>query len=239
MKSAAGSAFLGGIFLMVALLGQSFAQDATITLRKGIYAPGEEIYVGFTALPDFADNAWIGIIPSNVPHGRESVNDQHDIAYQYLHKKTSGMLTFVAPLQEGNYDFRMHNTDSSDGVEVASVSFTVQASPYPQQASLTLQKGVFAPDEEILVSFTAPPGFADNAWVGIIPSNVPHGKESVNDQHDISYQYLEKNTSGVLTFIAPLQEGNYDFRMHNTDSSDGVEVASVSFTVSTVSGMKP
>jgi len=85
------------------------------------------------------------------------------------------VLTFIAPLQEGNYDFRMHNTDSSDGVEVASVSFTVQGSLLPQEASITLQKNVFAPGEEILVSFAAPPGFADNAWIGIIPSDVPHG----------------------------------------------------------------
>ena len=142
------------------------------------------------------------------------------------------MLTFIAPLQEGNYDFRMHYTDSSDGVEVASVSFTVQGSLLPQEASITLQKNVFAPGEEILVSFAAPPGFADNAWIGIIPSDVPHGRESVNDQHDISYLYLHKKTLGELKFTAPSQEGSYDFRMHNTDSSDGVEVASVSFTVS-------
>ena len=232
LRSAVKNIFLGGCLLLAVFLGSAIAQDASITLRKSIYAPGEEIYVSFTALPDFAENAWIGIIPSNVPHGKESVNDQYDISYQYLEKNTSGVLTFIAPLQEGNYDFRMHNTDSSDGVEVASVSFTVQGSLLPQEASITLQKNVFAPGEEILVSFAAPPGFADNAWIGIIPSDVPHGRESVNDQHDISYLYLHKKTLGELKFTAPSQEGSYDFRMHNTDSSDGVEVASVSFTVS-------
>ena len=125
LRSAVKNIFLGGCLLLAVFLGLAIAQDASITLRKGIYAPGEEIYVSFTALPDFADNAWIGIIPSDVPHGRESVNDQHDISYLYLHKKTLGELKFTAPSQEGSYDFRMHNTDSSDGVEVASVSFTV------------------------------------------------------------------------------------------------------------------
>lgn len=239
MRSAVKSVFLGGCLLLAVFYGSAIAQDATITLRKGIYAPGEEIYVGFTASADFADNAWIGIIPSNVPHGREAVNDQHDIAYMYLHKKASGMLTFTAPFQEGTYDFRMHNTDSSDGVEVASVSFTVQGSLAPQQASMMLPKTVFAPGEEILVNFVAPPGFADRAWVGIIPSDVPHGKESVNDKHDISYLYLHRKTSGELKFTAPSQEGTYDFRMHNTDSSDGIEVASVTFTVSTSGSLKP
>jgi len=117
------------------------------------------------------------------------------------------VLTFIAPLQEGNYDFRMHNTDSSDGVEVASVSFTVQGSLLPQEASITLQKNVFAPGEEILVSFAAPPGFADNAWIGIIPSDVPHGRESVNDQHDISYLYLHKKTLGRTQVYGPIPGG--------------------------------
>ena len=86
VRSAVRNIFLGGCRIIKMNLGSAIAQDASITLRKGIYAPGEEIYVSFTALPDFAENAWIGIIPSNVPHGKESVNDQYDISYQYLEK---------------------------------------------------------------------------------------------------------------------------------------------------------
>lgn len=86
LRSAVKNIFLGGCLLLAVFLGLAIAQDASITLRKGIYAPGEEIYVSFTALPDFAENAWIGIIPSNVPHSKESVNDQYDISYQYLEK---------------------------------------------------------------------------------------------------------------------------------------------------------
>jgi hypothetical protein len=66
--------------------------------------------------------------------------------------------------------------------------------------------------------------------VGIIPSEVPHGSESVNDRNDLTYQYLRGRTGGVLTFRAPPAPGNYDFRMNDSDNG-GRELASVPFKV--------
>lgn len=99
-------------------------------------------------------------------------------------------------------------------------------------ASLKLTRDRYAPSEAIVVNFTAPEGYADNAWIGIIPSWVPHGSEAENDRHDLSYQYLQKRVSGGMTFIAPKEPGEYDLRMHDTDHN-GREVASVSFRVYT------
>jgi hypothetical protein len=202
-------------------------QGATLTLDKTTFMPGEKANVHFTAPSTFEGNAWIGIIPSNVAHGSEAENDKHDLAYQYLNKKVSGTMAFEVPAKPGSYDFRMHDTDS-DGKEVASVTFTVAGGD--GKAMLKLDKTVFAPGDKIMVSFTAPATFKDNAWIGIIPSNVPHGSEAENDKHDLTYQYLKKKVAGTLTFKAPEKPGAYDFRMHDTDS-DGKEVASVSFTV--------
>jgi len=67
------------------------------------------------------------MIPSKVPHGDENVNDQHDIQYQYLQKKGSGVMKFVAPPEGGAYDFRLNSSDS-DGVEITSVTFQVGGS---------------------------------------------------------------------------------------------------------------
>ncbi|MFH1148833.1 MAG: hypothetical protein V1736_14170, partial [Pseudomonadota bacterium] len=78
--------------------------------------------------------------------------------------------------------------------------------------------------------FSAPGYFARDAWVGIIPSHIAHGSEAENDKYDVTYQYLEKRTSGVLVFQAPKESGQWDLRMHDTDGN-GREVASVSFTV--------
>jgi hypothetical protein len=220
-------------------------QGGALYLEKTQFAPGEEIRVSFRASADYAGSAWVGIIPSSVPHGSEAVNDQHDITYQYLEKRTSGVLVFRAPAHSGAYDFRMHDRDDN-GKEVASVSFRVSegspaapepptATPKPQTAAagavgLRLEGTTFAPGADVRVAFWAPPGFQANAWIGIIPSDVPHGSEGVNDQHDLTYQYLNNRAAGELVFKAPDQPGAYDFRMHDRDDN-GAEVASVSFRV--------
>ena len=219
--------------LLLFVFGNSFAAAQSIELDKNYFFPGEEIKVFFSSPGDFADNAWIGIIPSHVQHGSESLNDKYDLSYQYIKKRTSGTLSFKAPLQAGSYDFRMHDKDNN-GREVTSVSFTVSKS----ESSLHLNKNDFIPGEEIQVQFTSPDNFADNAWVGMIPSHVQHGSESINDENDLTYQYLKKRTSGILTFKAPSKAGSYDLRMHDKDNN-GREVTSVSFTVSSskVSGL--
>jgi hypothetical protein len=100
----------------------------------------------------------------------------------------------------------------------------------PSAPSLAIDKDVYAPGETITVTFLAPAGLPTNAWVGIIPSSVPHGDEAQNDTYDYSYQYLNGIASGTLTFSAPSVPGAYDFRMNDSDSN-GKEIASVSFTV--------
>jgi hypothetical protein len=68
-------------------------------------------------------------------------------------------------------------------------------------------------------------------FTGTIPSKVAHGSEAVNDTNDFAYQYLKNRTSGTFVFKAPTQQGNYDFRMNDTDNN-GREVSSVSFIIS-------
>lgn len=100
----------------------------TLTLSKNLFTPGEVITVKYVALPEYETNAWIGIIPSSVKHGSESLNDQHDVVYKYLRKSTGGEMSFNAPGTPGDYDLRMNDTDNN-GVEVASVSFKVAGDP--------------------------------------------------------------------------------------------------------------
>jgi hypothetical protein len=207
------------------------ADQSPLRLDKTSFAPGDQITVHFTTPAVFPPDAWIGIIPSQAPHGSESENDKYDLTYQYMGGQSAGTLVFPAPVQPGSYDFRMHDTDNN-GREVASITFTVGgAVAAPQsQSPLRLDKTSFAPGEQIVVHFTTPGNFADNAWIGIIPSNVPHGNESENDRYDLSYQYLKGRNSGSLAFRAPAQAGSYDFRMHDTDNN-GKETASITFNV--------
>ncbi len=203
------------------------ADPGTLNLAKKVYQPFEEVVVDFTARPDYADTAWIGLIPSDVPH-TEAESDDHDVAYQYIHKQTAGQMTFKAPRTEGSWDFRMFNTDVN-GKETAAVTFAVKGDLGP--GTLALEKEVFAPGEPIHLRFTAGERFLPQAWVGLFGAEVPHDKSGPSDEHDVAYQYLSGRVEGTLDFRAPYEAGAYDFRMFDSADSDGEEVASSPFKV--------
>jgi hypothetical protein len=211
--------------VVVARVCSAQDQAPTLVLDKESYLTAEPITVRFTAPADYSPDAWVGLIPSDVPHGEESVNDQYDITYYYLAGNTEGEIEFEAPKQPGYYDIRMNDNDSG-GKEVASATFEV----VDREPSLTLEKTEFEPGEMMIVSFTASSGYGNDAWVGIVRSDVPHGDEVVNDQNNLGWLYLNGQVLGLLTFNAPEEPGEYDLRMHNTDVN-GVEVACISFSV--------
>jgi len=206
--------------------------EAILRLDRTNFSPNEAITVHFMIKGNVSDTAWIGIIPTEIPHGDEVENDAHDLSYQYLDGQMEGDLTFTVPDSPGSYDFRMYDTDSDNGQEIAYVSFTVTPNefvPHPE-AELILSQTSFAPGDTIAVQFKALPNFSTNAWIGIVPSDIPHGQEEVNDFNHIDYQYLDGQMSGELTFVAPQDTGSYDFRMHDTDSQ-GSEITFVTFQV--------
>lgn len=230
---------LSGCQLFPFTHGQNNTSSAGINqllIDKDEFKPGEEVYVSYNTAEPLPENAWIGIIPAFTPHGNEAENDKHDVSYRYLSGSTAGKMTFKAPTQPGIYDFRLNSSDNNGKELAASKPFKVKRPPATEtmenvEVWLRLDKTTpFRPGEEIVVRFQANPNYNDNAWVGIIPSSVAHGDEALNDQYDMTYQYLSKRSAGELRFTAPTEPGYYDLRMHDTDNS-GREVASVSFSV--------
>ncbi len=204
--------------------------SATMQLSKTNLISGEPFTVKFNTKVQLAKRAWMGIIPSEIPHGDEGRNDAHDISYKYLNGEKSGERKFVAPPKPGSYDMRLHDTDDN-GTEIASITFTVSGST----GSVSINKKEFHTAEEIIVSFSTPTKLNNRAWVGIVPSDIPHGSESRNDRFDVAYKYLNGETSGIRTFYAPTKPGTYDFRLNDSDNN-GNEIASVSFRVSKAAG---
>ena len=196
--------------------------------EKEEFEAGADVKVKFTAA-NVPKDAWIGVIPSDVEHGDADRNDDHDVSYKYLEGKAKGTMTFKAPDEAGEYDFRLNEKDDKGGKELASVSFTVKEDE--SKGKLTLKKKTFKTGEEIKLTFKAPKGLPDNAWIGLIPSDVPHGDADKNDDHDVSYKYLKGKTKGSMTFNAPSKAGKYDLRLNNQDNTGGKELTSVSFTV--------
>lgn len=105
--------------------------------------------------------------------------------------------------------------------------------PIEFDGSITLDKSDYTPEEAIVVSLTVNTPVDETAWVGIIPSETPHGLEVESDAVDISYEYLTNMTDGQITLVAPAAPGQYDVRLFNSDNERiGVELAFVSITVS-------
>ncbi len=199
----------------------------TLTLTKTELEPGEEVMLDFKAEGTIGSNAWIGLIPSNIEHGNESKNDENDLSYQYLGTRTSGSLTFVAPADTGKFDLRMNSTDNN-GVEVASVTFTVKGKANTK-AEITLEKKSFAQGEQINVSFKANPLWEAKAWIGLVPAYTKHGSATEADKIDVAYDYMNGRSKGTMKLSAPSTPGKYSLRMF--DSYSGKEVKSVDFTV--------
>lgn len=101
------------------------ALDGSMTLDKASYQTAETIEVTLVINTPLADDAWVGIIPTDTPHGLEADNDAVDISYVYVNTAVEGKVTLNAPTEAGTFDVRLFNTDSSDGVELASETITV------------------------------------------------------------------------------------------------------------------
>lgn len=99
-----------------------------IWVNKKEYEPGEQITVFFDANDQLEIDAWVGIIPTNVPHGLEAVNDNHVLSLRYLFDRKEGSMIFYAPAEEGSYDIRLNDSDEQ-GLEVNSITIYVKALP--------------------------------------------------------------------------------------------------------------
>lgn len=194
-----------------------------VYINKVRFAPGEKIKVSFKASKKYGENAWIGIVPSNIEHGSAEENDLNAISYQYMDKKSKGSMTFQAPIKYGTYDVRMH--DDEFGKEVAFVTFEVKES----SGSIELNKKKYKTGEAIKVKFTAPSWFAKGAWVGLMRSSVPHNNVKLSEKHDLEKYTIDNRINGIMVFTVYLYKGEYDIRMF--DSEDGTEIASKTFVV--------
>jgi hypothetical protein len=114
--------------------------------------------------------------------------------------------------------------------EIESIIYTAETEEPLKSAYMSLYKDVFAPGEEITLYFYGTEGLETYAWIGIVPSDIPHGSESENDLHDIQYAYVGGMTDGLIVFTAPWDAGLYDFRLNDSDSG-GVEIDFLTFEV--------
>ena len=203
---------------------------AELSIDKSTYQVGDKIRVNVNEARGLSESAWLGVIPSDIPHGSAKENDQHDIAYEYLRGQETATFIFDAPAKPGQYDIRLNNKEW-DGEEVAFVSFNVAALDI-SQIKLSLNKESVYLGKSLEVAFSSPQGFSARAWIAIVPADTPHGDGSVIDSVDLGYQYIGEQPVGSVTFEAPRIAGNYHVRLIDTDPN-GIELKSVPFVVKT------
>jgi len=114
--------------------------------------------------------------------------------------------------------------------DIESILYKVEEPKPLNSINMSLEKLVFAPGEEIKLRFFIATTLSSNAWIGIVPSEIPHGSEAENDKHDLTFTYLNGRSEGTLTFKAPAKPGAYDFRLHDTDNN-GKELDFLTFEV--------
>ncbi|MCK4258712.1 MAG: LysM peptidoglycan-binding domain-containing protein [Halanaerobiales bacterium] len=122
--------------------GIELERSPDISIGPGIFIDfdrvkrGDSVTIKFTAGEDYGRRAWIGIIPEDILHGPEGLNDAADITYKYIGKKTSGTLTLTIPEDAplGKYQFRMFPAAVDKKEEVAySKTFLIENSSIPTE----------------------------------------------------------------------------------------------------------
>jgi len=117
------------------------------------------------------------------------------------------------------------STDEGNSDSVSSEESTTEME-VTFDGSMNVDKTNYATNEQIKVTLTINTPLADGAWVGIVPSDTPHGSEEENDEYDVTYAYVGNAQDGVLMMEAPYDAGNYDIRLFSSDD-DGVELDSI------------
>lgn len=182
-------------------------QQATISASPSLANPEDEIFVFYSGAAGF-ESDWIAI------YSVEAANEDYG-EWHYLYGEPSGNLTFTAPGEGGAYEFRMFENWAEGGgyndiarsnvvtVEIEALNLTnITASPLR-----------VAPGGEISVDYSGAPGF-ETDWIAI------YRVGAANEEYG-QWHYLNGETSGTLTFTAPREDGEYEFRMFENWAGGG------------------
>jgi hypothetical protein len=161
--------------------------------------PGNQITVNWTAPSGHSTTDWVGLY-------RTGAADSAFISFQYLSSATSGTMSFVAPTNEGGYEFRCY---LNNGFTKAATSNPVAVSG---TVSLSTSATNVGPGASVTVNWNSSTTRAANDWIGLYV-------QGAADTNFISFQYIgSAGTSGSRTFTMPSKNGVYEFRYFLTDS---------------------
>ncbi|MFC1715039.1 cohesin domain-containing protein, partial [Candidatus Poribacteria bacterium] len=182
--------------LAVSAMVEVADEIVTLSASPSIVKPGDEIVVSYSGAPGGSSD-WIGIF-------RVGASDGEYISWQYTGGTENGALTFIAPSESGNYNFRLFPGGSDNSLPNASNAVTVTEETDVEPALLA-SPGNVKPGGSIVVSYSNAPGNAWD-WIGMF-------REGTSDREYIGYHFLNGSRNGTVIFAAPTETGTYNFRM--------------------------
>lgn len=164
--------------------------------------------------------------------------------FVYLDESNSGLtgpdaeaeVIFAIYQHPDGYQFSLLGDDSSIimsllKVEGDSSLETADTVPTFLDGSMSLDGSTYQVNGPIEVTLVIHTPLDGSAWLGIVPSEIPHGFESDGESSYLTYSYVSyADENGKIILYAPDTPGSYDVRLYNSDW-DGVEVASETITV--------
>jgi hypothetical protein len=193
--------------LLIAASSPAMGEGATIYASPVVASPEDEIVVFYSGAAGF-ESDWIAI------YSVEAANEDYG-EWHYLRGAKSGNLTFTAPGEGGRYEFRMFENWAGGGGynDIArSNVVTVEIEPV-NPVKITASPLRVAPGGEITVGYSGAPGF-ETDWIAIYKAG------AANEEYG-QWHYLRGETSGTLTFTAPGEDGEYEFRMFENWAGGG------------------
>jgi hypothetical protein len=167
-------------------------------------SPGSAITVSWSAPVSHSVTDWVGLFIVGAA-------DTNFIAWQYIGAAASGTITFTSPSQSGQYELRYFLNDGFTRAAISNqVTVPVPNSPF----TVTASPSTVARGSTISVNWSAPTSHSATDWVGLYLVGAPNTTF-------VLWQYTTTATSGTMTFTAPTQPGQYEFRYLLNDGFTG------------------
>ena len=175
-----------------------------IRLPRTSFKTGEQIDFTFT-VPEFPDDAWIGIVPADIPHGDEAVNDQLETSYKYLEGRTSGSFALPNPGQ-GQWTMRLHDTDDN-GREIAYVPFTVVDS---RPSTPSEPEPTHSPPQDDLSAVLS----EIDGIIASLEDNAMSGELTLAEARSTADSAFEARIDGMPSFVQSAARSVWDAKMN-------------------------
>lgn len=170
------------------------------------YQIGEQISVHFSTSVSLKGGSWVGLYESGASHA----SSKGYLEYKYIHESKDITNIFKAPNKPGRYEFRIFN--SKPDKEVASISFIVVGID-SREINLIITSSEITPGNSFNVKIETGLELSQTAWVGIYKSSA----ETTTSKGYLTYNYLKQRKGNILQMKAPIEIGDYELRLYNSD----------------------